>query len=494
MAIDFSLVPGSAVASAVFVEQAYKRSGVGGLKLPQRVALLGQYNSGKTPTENKPLAISSADEAASYFGLGSQLHLMAVALFAGIGSGGVKVDAFPLAAGVGASTGTIVVSGPATGAGTIALYIAGKRVPVAVASGTSANDIATAIAAAIGAKPELPVSASANAATVTLTAKWAGLSANDISIRKDLGSGESSSEPAGVGLTLNAMSGGSSDPAITTALTAFNATYYTWVVCPYNADTSLDELEAAGAARIDPAVKKPFIGVVGYTGTRTDYLSWLGSRNSPWSVAMPVEGSPNHPAEIAAAVVGVCSRSAEADPARPFRTLALPGILPGTGADWTWAQKDAVEQAGGSTYMTLASGEVGIYDLLTTYVTNALGAVDESWRYAETVSNVQAKIYSLDQLFLSAPFDRAVVVDDAAITAKEYAVSPKRVKAFVISLVDSLWIPEGWSKDRDAIVAGIQAEIDSSNAGRINVLVPDVISAGLRIVAVKYQWSFAAAQ
>jgi len=492
MSIDFALVPGGALASAVFIEQAYKRAGVGGLKIPQRVALLGQFNSGKTPTANQPLAITSADEAASYFGNGSMLHLMAKALFAGIGSSGVKVDAFPLGDGTGTATGTIGVAGPASGAGIITLYIAGKRITVAVASSDAASAIATAIGAAINANLDLPVSATVADTTVTLTCRWVGLSGNQITIKQDLGSGESTAEPAGVTLTLGTMASGSADPSIATALANLGTTFYTWVVCPYNADASLDLLETAGVARIDPAVKKPFAGVVGYTGTRADYLTWLGDRNSPWTTSFPVEGSPNHPAEIAAAVVGVCSRSADSDPARPFRTLTISGILPGTGADWTWAQKDAVEQAGGSAYFT-SNGAVGIHDLLTTYVTNTLGAVDESWRYTETIINVQAKIYSLDQLFLSAPFDRAVVVDDAAITSKEYAVSPKRVKAFVIGLIDGLWIPEGWSKERDTIVAGIQAEIDSVNPGRINVLVPDIITTGLRIMAVKYQWSFAAA-
>jgi phage tail sheath gpL-like len=56
-----------------------------------------------------------------------------------------------------------------------------------------------------------------------------------------------------------------------------------------------------------------------------------------------------------------------------------------------------------------------------------------------------------------------------------------------------LWIPQAWSKNRDFIVEGIQAEINASNPGRIDVLIPDVLAVGLRIIAVKYQWSFAAA-
>lgn len=492
MSIAFSLVPGNAIASGVFVEQEYKRVGVSG-PIPQRVALLGQYNVDKSPTANVAKTITSADEAASLYGRGSMLHLMAVALFAGIGAGTVDVDAFPLAAGTGSAAGTITVSGPATAAGTISLYVAGKRVTVAVANAAAQNDIAAAIAAAINANLDLPVTAEAATNVVTLTSRWTGLSGNQITIKQDLGSGESSLEPAGVTLVIVAMSGGSADPSIATALANFGDTWYTWVVCPYNTDTTLDLLEAAGEARIDPGVKRPFAGVVGYNDTRANFLTWLASRNSPWTTAVPIDSSPNHPAEIAASAVGACSVSAQADPARPFKTLTLKNVLPGAVPNWTYAQRNAVEAAGGSSTFLAADGLVHIHDLVTTYVTNPLGAVDESWRFTVTITNVQAKIYSLDQLFLSAPFDRAIVVDDDAVTGKSYAVSPKSVKAFIIDLIDRQWIPEAWSKERDAIVAGIVAEIDAANPGRINVLVPDIIAVGLRIMAVKYQWSFSAA-
>lgn len=491
MSIVFDAVPSNAIASGVFIENEFKRSTPPG-PIPQRVALLGQYNAGKTPTDNVAVNITSANDAAERFGRGSMLHRMAINLFLGIGAGTVIVDAFPLAAGTGASTGTLTVTGPSTSAGSLSLYIGGKKVTVLVPTSTAQNDVATAIAAAINADLDLPVTASATTNVVTVTARNAGLAANQISLLQNIGSGDSSLSPAGITVVIVAMSGGSADPSIATALTNFGGTWYTWVVCPYNADASVDLLEAAGDARIDPGVKKPFVGVVGYNGTRADYLTWLSARNSPWTTSVPADSSPTHPAEIAASCVGICAVSAQANPARPYKTLVLRGVVAGANAPWTYAQADAVEAAGGSWTEVNASGLVAIKDLLTTYVTNALGAVDDSWRYTVTVTNIQAKYYSLDQMFLSAPFDRAVVVDDSAVTGISFAVSPKRVKAFVIGLVDGLWIPQAWSTNRDFIVEGITAEINATNPGRIDVVVPDVIAVGLRIIAVKYQWSFAA--
>ena len=252
MSIGFSLVPGNAIASAVFVEQEFKKTGVSG-PIPQKIAFLAQYNTGKTPTNNVGIVVTSADEVASLAGRGSMAHLMAIKLFQNIGAGTPEVTWFPLAAGTGAATGgTITASGTASSAVTISLYSAGKKISVAVTSGLVQNDIATAIAAAINADLDLPVTASATTNVVTLTPRWVGLSANGIKIQKDLGSTDAANEPGTTTITIAALAGGSADPDISTALANFGDTWYTWVVCPYNADASCLLLEAAGVARRNP--------------------------------------------------------------------------------------------------------------------------------------------------------------------------------------------------------------------------------------------------
>ncbi|MFW6312263.1 MAG: hypothetical protein ACOC2N_00060 [Spirochaetota bacterium] len=494
--ISFDHVPAGAIASNTYIEQAFKRASLGGLVIPQKVAVIGQYSSGKAPTDYVAKQVTSADQAGSLYGFGSMLHIIIAALFAANGSFDVFAFPIPDEGGAAAAEGSVSVTGDATGAGTIALYIAGKRVAVAVANGDTDEEIADAIVAAINANPNLPVTAAENGTTPTqvdITAKWAGDTSNDISIDIDLLVGDDLNEPSGPTIAITEMSGGATDPDPQTAFDNFGDTFYTWVVYPYQGASQLTVLETEGANRIDPAVKRPFAGVIGYTDTMSNYLTFLDSHNSPWLTTMPVEGSPNMQLEIAAATVAECARSAQADPARPFKNLRLRGILPGSGAEWTLAQKETVEAAGGSAFRIGANGSVLIHDLLTTYTENPLGAADDSWRYTVTVTNVQAKLYSLDNVFNSEPFTQAKVVDDAAITAQPYAIRPKTVRAYVRRLVDELWIPQAWSRERDAIVDSISAQINTGNAGRIDVQLTDVVAMGLRIVAVKYQWSFFAA-
>lgn len=491
MPVSFDTVPSNAIASFVFVEQKYRRSGKTTSKIPQRIALLGQYLAAKTPTNNLPVPVTTADEVAALAGYGSQAHMMALKLFGAMGQTPALVDWYPIADGTTAKAYTITFASNAGSQGIWRVYIVGKKYEISVASGDTPTTSAAALAALINADVNCPFTASPAVGVVTITAKWKGLNSDLLDVRKNYVASDINLIPTTQTMVIASSVSGATDPSLAAALANFGDTYYTWVITGQNDATTAAAIETALDARWDPSVKKPCLGVMGYVDTRANFLTALSSRNSKSSIYVPVEASPNHPGEIAASVVGMCAASANADPYRPFKNLVLWGILPGTGATWTRAQADAVEAAGGSAFKVNGAGAVSIWDLLTTYKTNAGGAPDDSFRYAVTVTNIQNKIYSLDVKFSSPPYDRAIVIADDDVSGKEYTVSPRSIRADAISLVDG-WVLDNGSKLRDTIVAGIVAEIDSGNPGRINLLIPDIITVGLRIVAVKYQWSTSA--
>lgn len=489
MPVSFDTVPSNAIASFNFIEQKYRRgSSTTTPNIPQRVALLGQYLAAKTPVNNLPVPVTTADEVAALAGYGSQAHMMARKLFDAMGQTPALVDWFPIADGTTAKAYTITFASNAGSSGIWRVYIVGKKYEISVTSGDTPTISAAALAALINADVSCPFTASPAVGVVTITAKWKGLNSDSLNVQKNYVASDVNLIPTTQTMVIASSVTGATDPSLATALANFGDTYYTWVVTGQNDATTAAALETAGDARWDPSVKKPWLGVMGYVDTRANFITALGSRNSKSSVYMPVEASPNHPGEIAAALVGKCAASANADPYRPFKNLVLTGILPGTGAPWTRAQADAVEAVGGSAFKVNGAGAVSVWDLLTTYKTNAQAAPDDSFRYAVTVTNIQNKIYSMDARFSSAPYDRAIVISDDDVSGKDYTVSPRSVRAEAISLVDS-WVLANGSKNRDVIVAGIVAEVDSGNPGRINLLIPDIITVGLRIVAVKYNWS-----
>lgn len=488
--INFDTVPANAVASATFLEQKGVRSGYGSFLVDHKLILVGQYNSGYTPTDNTPQLLDSAAQALTLYGPGSMLHLMAKRAFEQAPN--VPIYALPVAdAGGGTdAAGSVVVSGTATSAGTISLFIAGKKIQVSVASGDTANTVASAIRAAITADTHLPVLSGGSTGTVSVTAKNAGTLGNGIKIYKDLDYGDSALEPAGITLTIAQLTGGATDPDITTALANLGGTWYTAIACPYTDATNVPALEAAAEVRAAAGVKMPFLGVIGYTGTRSDFVVAVTARNSKFVSWVPVEASPTWSAAITACAAALYVARQSTQPGTPMRGRTLIGVRAGIAALWTYAQLDAAVKAGGSTTLAQPDGTVKMEDFVTTNKTDSGGAADDTYRFVNWLGNWQIKLNSLDVLFRGEPFVDAVVVDDNAVTSLSFAVSPRVVKSYVIDLIDGLWVPLALTTNRDAVVGGIVCEINNTNPGRIDVLIPDVFSAGLRIIAGKVQWSF----
>jgi phage tail sheath gpL-like len=143
-------IPSNLRAPFVAVEFDNTRASQGAALLAYKGLLIGQKTGQGTAAANTLHRVTSADAAATLAGRGSQLHRQALGWFQNntftetwIG----VVDDNP--AGVFA-TGTLTFTGPATAAGTLSLYVGGNLVSVGVASGDSANTIASNVATALG--------------------------------------------------------------------------------------------------------------------------------------------------------------------------------------------------------------------------------------------------------------------------------------------------------------------------------------------------------
>jgi phage tail sheath gpL-like len=493
MAIGFSNVPSSAAASAVFVEQQNVRRGVSA-PLTHRVLLIGQYNSGQSPTDNQPQLLQSVADAQNRYGRGSMLAVLADAAFRS-GAIGYEAWALPVAddGSAVAASGEIAVSNSASADGTVHLTVAGVEVDVAVSSGDDADTVGGAIADAINAESDLPVTASNSTGTVTVTARNGGEAGNQIQMA--LNNADNDETPAGLTVSVDAnLSSGANNPAIDTALGNLGDTWFTEVVCPYLDDTSISALEAAGRDRNDPSVKRPFIGFIGYTDTRSNLLSAVGTagnrtRNSEFSSYIPVHGSLTTAFEIAAAFAGMWARHHAGDKVgRPVYGNVIPGVRAGSGNELTYSQRDSGLKLGVSHTFNSGSGALA-GDTATTRIESDQGVATESYRFAIIIPNLQVKINEANITYGSPPFTQTVVLTDDTPGAVPFSVRPKTAKGYAIKLVDS-WIAQGLSTDRETIVSGIQVEIDSGNPGRINVMIPDIPSAGLRILAAKLEWDF----
>jgi phage tail sheath gpL-like len=486
MAVGFKLTPSSAAASAVFVENQNVRRGVGAA-LTHRVLLIGQYNSGESPTDNVPQQLLSVADAQDRYGRGSMLATLAEAAFRS-GAIGYEVFALPVAddGSAVAATGEIEVTGSASANGTLALTIAGTEVDVAVSSGDSATDVGDAIESAINAKLDLPVTASNSTGTVTVTARFEGAAGNQISMDINRATGDVT--PAGLTVNVDAnLSSGATNPTLTTALGNLGDTWFTEIVCPYLDDTSITAIESTGATRMGPTVKRPFIAFVGYTDTQANLLTALDDRNSEFTSYIPVHGSPTTAFEISAAAAGWWARKQVSNVGRPVYGDRIPGVLAGDTNDLTYSQRDTSVKAGGS--YTINSGSSVLFgDVASTRTETDAGVATTAYRFvSDYMPGLQLKINDLEITYGSAPFSQATVIDDAAPGGVPNAVRPATAKAYAIQLVDR-WAGLGLTKNRDDVVDGIVSEINSTNAGRIDVSIPDDFALGLRIMAALIEW------
>lgn len=224
--------------------------------LQARKVMAGGYDPLKTEVvEGQGYTILNANQAAETFGFGSQLHRMAIYHFKGSG-GSIPTIMIPLpaASGGAAAEKTVTFATAATSAGSytfrVGSYLTEDVITIGVASGDDPNDdTATLFAAAVNSNANLPFTASAPAVgVVTLTAKTADVTSDDLSVTFNQKESEAESAPGGMTVAIADSVSGAGKSALT-GLTAYIAAesspWMTSIVQPYTDEAELDALSVS---------------------------------------------------------------------------------------------------------------------------------------------------------------------------------------------------------------------------------------------------------
>lgn len=462
----FSQIPVSLLTPGAFIEIDNSRA-LKGLPIQrQRVLLVGQRLAAGTLAAGVVQLLSNEDQAKDWFGRASMLAAMAVAYKA--------VDNYTETYALGvddngagaAATGTLTFTGPSTAAGTVELYIAGKRVDIGVASGQTANQVAAAAEAAINADLDLPVTAAVLNAVVTLTANHKGELGNAIDVRHSYYPGEAL--PAGVTLAIVAMAGGTSDPAAAAIVAAISDERYDTIVWPWTSAASLLEIKNEMERRWGALVMKE--GHV-HSAARGSVATLQTLGNLHNSAHLSIADAGNEPTAPWIKASQIAARDAfEPDPARPRQYLSLPNVLPAARElRRTRSERDTLLAAGIATTIVGDDGTVAIERLVTTYKTNAAGAEDPSYRDVETLRTLAYLRFSLRTRILQR-FPRHKLAGDDHPGGPTIA-RPKDIVAEVIALFTQ-WEVAGLAEDIDQFKADLQVVRDEDDANRVNALIP----------------------
>ena len=488
MAVTFNQVPANALVPFTYVEIDPSRGGSGGVGF--RTLLIGQRLAAGTVAAEVPTPVGSAVQGRSRFGAGSQLAVMIESFRRQNTTGQLWAVALDDAAGAVQQTTTITVSSAATAAGTIALYIGGRRVSVGIAGAATTAAIATAIDTALkaaggGTNGVLPVTSGVTGSVVTLTARNAGAS-GDVDVRHSYQPDESL--PAGVALAIAVGTAGTTDPDISDALDTVVDERFNVIGHPYNAAAAMTTLETELAARWGPTRQHDGMAFTAYRGTAAAATTYGNARNSPYVSVMAISTSPSSVVQWAGAIAGAVALSAAADPALPFQTLPLRGILPAPLANrFSHAERETLLSDGIATHTVDRAGVVSLERLVTTYQTAAGGVPDAVYRDANTLFQLS---------FLRASFRRRfrrfarykLASDGTRFGPGQRVVTPSTARAEAIGLFRQ-WERDGQVENADRFKDGLVVERHETDPNRLDFLLPPDLVNQLRVMAASISFT-----
>ncbi|MGD9638383.1 MAG: phage tail sheath subtilisin-like domain-containing protein [Alphaproteobacteria bacterium] len=486
MSISFNEIPNNLRVPFCYMEFDASKAQQGSSQMPYKILVIGQrLSSGSIPALT-PTRVTAKSKAALYFGKGSMLSHMLESLIEN--NDFTETYAVALdddAAGV-AATGSITVAGTASASGTIYLYVAGRRVKVAVSATQTAEEVAANIVSAINAITTLPLTAAVDGTTaekVNLIARHKGLCGNEVDLRDNYYSGEEL--PAGLTLTYVSMNGGTSNPDVATVFAAIGDTQYNIIAMPYTDSSNLAELKDELTDRWGPLTMNDGMAFAAANGTHSE-LGTLGDSHNHQNLSiMSAAGSPTPAYEWAAVVAGVTAYYSNIDPARPLQTLALSEILAPLENDrFTSQENNLLLYDGISTTYVNSDGKVCIQRLITTYKENSAGADDTAYLDVATVLTLSYLRYDYRNYLMRKYPRHKLASDGTRYGAGQAIVTPKTIKAETIAWFKQMET-KGLVEGIDQFKTDLIVERNADDANRLDIYLPPDLVNQMRVFAVQ---------
>ena len=453
--------------------------------LPHRIAILGEANTANQASlSTDGEVITSAQEAATLYGYGSPIHqaMRILKPLSGDGVGSIPIVAYAQAEPGGAAAKVIDVTptGTATGNATHTVVVNGRRgidgqsYNFNVETGDDEAAISQKIVDAINSVISSPVSAATDTTPdrAVATSKWAGLTADDITVTIDV-----NDNAVGVTYASASTTSGSGAPTVTASLNKFESEWNTVVVNCYGTSSDImDELEAfngiadptSPTGRYAPGVFKPFLALTGTTDSSLSNLKAIGNaRKDEMTIALCV--APNSlslPVEVAANMAEQFALQAQNNPHldvqdKNYRDIHVPETTIGDMEDSD--ERDLLVKAGVSTVQKV-SGKYQIIDFVTTYHPD--GELPPQFRYPRNI-NIDWNIQYGQKLLVEQFVIGNAIAPDGQTVSVDTVVKPSSFKQVMFSYADDLSL-RALIADADFMKDNTVVEIDDVNPDRMN--------------------------
>ena len=467
--------------------------------------IFGIKLSSGSAIKDVPVPVPSQADARELFGYGSMLDGMVEFFMKNNFAQELWVIPIDEATAGVKATADITVLTPSTAAGTLPVYVGGRRVQVFVDAAMPVDDVATAIADAINADLSMPVDATVAGPAVTLTCKWKGIEGNDIDVRLAYG-GALAAERVPVGLTFtmpvdNKLATGAGTVDISNAVVNLGDEPYEYVASGFIDSTALNLLETEYGFSDDGRwgwmrqlyghifAARRGIAAAGDSVGYADLLQYGPNNNSGVVSVLALEAnSPTPPWCFAAAYTAKAARALTNDPARPLQTLSLDGCLPAPKHQrFTMRMLNDFAWVGLATQAINGDGVPAIKRESTTYQKNLYGQGDDAYEVVPTLATL-AKLFRNQRYAVTTKYPRSKLADDGTLFgAGQAIVTPKIIKAELISQYQADEFI-GLVENLTAFKNNLIVERDPNDPNRINVLYPPDLINQLRVFAVLAQF------
>lgn len=407
--LDFDEIPYDWLEPGTYLEVKPNYRNTGLLPYPVRNLIAGQKLATGTLAPGQIVEIVRPEQAIALFGQGSIGAEQVVAFRKVNKTQPLFVTALADAGGAVKATGTLTFVGAVSAAVVLRFKIAGQQVRFTAAAADEVADMATKLAAAINAETSLTVTATAALGVVTVTARHGGEVGNDIDLRVDLAA---QPLPAGLTVTVAAMSGGTGNPVFQDVLDVVENDWYTAIQHPWSDATNMAAFSDDLARRYQAMSKLDAHGFVGKRGTFGQLGTFGELTNSPFLTCVGLNRSPTSSWVLSAAAMGLASFHLTNDPARQLRSLAVVGVdSPDPVDQFTETEQDLLLRKGISTFDHLPDGTVTVSRMVTTYKVSNLGIADRAWLDIMVPATMSRIRYDW-AAYVSLLYPRAKLVDD----------------------------------------------------------------------------------
>jgi phage tail sheath gpL-like len=487
MGINFTYYPTSNRVPGVYVEM--DPSQANSATVLQNTLLIGQITVTGTAASNEPVLIESKAQLLTLCGAGSMLNAMGSRYLDRDPFGPLYILPIEDDSAAVAATGKITVAGPSTASGTLNVYVGGLRARSLVSSGDSPSIIATALAAAINATPNIEATAVGTAAEVTLTSIGKGDAFNSIDIRTNyLGAAGGEYDVPGVTLTIEPMGGGTGNPGIAGALANLSDQPFDFIITPYTDTSNLDALKDFLADDVGRWSWEQMVyggAFSAFQGTLGECTTFGTGRNDQHMSIVAYADSPDPPWIWATEMGAAAAASLRVDPGLPLQYINTTLNAPPIASRWTLGERNTLLYDGMSTFRTGDDGTVIVERMATTYQKNAAGATDNSYLDVETLYGLMFVSRDLSNYLLTRYARKKLVSDTTPILAGSNCVNAPMIRASVISEYRAL---EAAGYVQNSATFAKNIIVENAGDGLVKILAPVDLVNQLRQIAILLQF------